>query len=180
MKKNMFKTICLAATALILTAGISIGTAMAYFTTYATAEGGITLDLGFTQTEIDEKVIDGKKEIVLKNTGDHDCYVRLKAITGNAYKDSIVYSEPDSAGKWTPGNGEEGYYYYSNIVEPGAVTTQINVGFAFPEGEEPADFNVIIIQECTPVLYDENGNPYADWTVKADVSQSIYKGEGES
>lgn len=112
--------------------------------------------------------MNGKKEITLTNTGDYDCYVRLLALTGDAYKDSLSYTG-DS--KWTP--GADGYYYYSDIVAPGESTTQIDVSFAFPE-EEPADFNVIIIQECTPVLYDEDGNPYADWEKTADVSQSYY------
>ena len=25
------------------------------------------------------------------------------------------------------------------------------------------EFNIIVVYECTPVLYDDNGNPYADW-----------------
>lgn len=175
MKKNTLRTICLTAAAFVLTAGITVGSAMAYFTTYATAEGGVKLHLGVVKTEIEEDVVNGKKELVLKNTGDFDCYVRLKALTGDAYKDDITYSEPDEAGKWTPGVASEGYYYYADILEPGESTAQLNVGFVFPEEEEPADFNVIIIQECTPVLYDNDGNPYADWTVKADISQSIYK-----
>ena len=171
MKKNK-RTIFLTMAALVLTMSIGIGSAMAYFTTYAIANGEVEVDLGFTQTIPEEKVVDGKKEIVLKNIGDYDCYVRLKALTGNVYKDSIVYSEPNGTGKWTP--GADGYYYYSDIVEPKGSSTQIDVSFAFPE-IEPADFNVIIIQECTPVLYDADGNPYADWSVTADVSHSIYK-----
>lgn len=173
MKKKMSKkTICLKMAAMALVAGLSINSVMAYFTTYATAEGGVVLDLGFTKTEIDEKVVDGRKEIVLENTGDYDCYVRLKALTGDAYKESLMYSEPDNAGKWTP--GVDGYYEYSEILAPGESSSQINVSFAFPE-ENPTDFNVIIIQECTPVLYDENGEAYADWDAIADVSQSIYQ-----
>ncbi len=179
MKKNTLKTICLSGAALVLTVGLTVGSAMAYFTTYATSEGQVTLSLGFAQTEIEEKVVAGKKEIKLTNTGDQDCYVRLKALTGDVYKDSIIYSEQDGAGKWTPGGAVDGYYYYSDIVAAGQATTQIDISFAFPEGEDPAGFNVIIIQESTPVLYDENGNPYADWAGKVDVSQSVYKGEAE-
>ena len=173
MKKNRIKTLVLASLALILVLGLSVGSAMAYFTTYAVAEGGVEIDLGFTNTQIEENVVAGQKQLVLTNTGDFDCYVRLKALTGDAHKDSIVYSEPGGAGLWTPGG--DGYYYYSDIVAAKGSTAQINVGFAFPADEEPADFNVIIIQECTPVLYDADGSAYADWTVKADVSQSIYQ-----
>ena len=174
MKKSKMKTICLSVAALVLVMSVMIGTAMAYFTTYATAKGGVTLDLGFTETETEEEVINGKKQIVLKNTGDYDCYVRLKALTGDAHKAGIAYSEPDGASLWTP--GADGYYYYNGIVEAGESTTRIDVSFVLPQ-ENQTNFNVIIIQECTPVLYDENGDTYADWSVTADISQSVYEGE---
>ena len=176
MRKQAFKTICLAAAAGILIAGGTVERAMAYFTTYVTAKGGYAVELGFTRTEIEEEVEFGKKEVVLTNTGDQDCYVRLKALTGNMYKDSLLYSEPDGLENWTP--QADGYYYYGDIVAPGASTTRLDVRFAFPEDEMPKDFNVIIIQESTLVLYDDDGNPYADWSVTADVTQSVYKGEG--
>jgi len=175
MKKNTIRTICLTAAALILASGLTVGSAMAYFTTYVTGSGGVELKLGAVKTEIDEKVVNGKKELTLTNTGNLDCYVRLKALTGDAYKNGIAYSEPGGEGKWTPGVASEGYYYYADIIEPGGSTTQLDVSFVFPTGEEPEDFNVIIIQECTPVLYDNNGTPYADWSVKADISQTVYK-----
>ena len=169
-KRISKKKICLTAIAAALLASLSIGTAMAYFTTYATAEGGVEIDLGFTETEINESVVDGQKEIQLENIGAYDCYVRLKALTGDAYIDSLVYSEPSNERKWTP--GPDGYYYYSDIVKPGEMTTQLNVEFAFPSATDdtvPADFNVIIVQEHTPVLYDAEGNPCADWNKAADV-----------
>ena len=59
------------------------------------------------------------------------------------------------------------------MLSPEETTTQINVSFVFPE-EKFERFNVIIIQECTPVLYEADGTPYADWNNKADVSQSVY------
>lgn len=174
MKKSVSKkTIYLAAVAAFLAVGLSVGTAMAYFTTYAVAQGGYTIHLGRTETEIEEKVdlIDPRKEIKLKNTGDFDCFVRLKALTGNAFKENMKYTEPGAEGKWAP--GADGYYYYSDVLKPEESTTQINVSFVFPEEELPK-FNVIIIQECTPVLYEADGTPYADWNNKADVSQSVY------
>ena len=33
-----------------------------------------------------------------------------------------------------------------------------------PEDFDRDSFNVVVIQECTPVVYDEAGNPVADWT----------------
>ena len=174
MLKNMNKkTIYLAAVAAFLAVGLSVGSAMAYFTTYAVAQGGYTIELGEIETELEEKVdlIDPKKEIKLKNTGDMDCFVRLKVLVGDAFKEDMKFTEPGEEGKWTP--GADGYYYYSDILKAEEMTTQLNVSFVFPE-EEVTQFNVIVIQECTPVLYGEGGAPYADWNNKADVSQTIY------
>ena len=56
-------------------------------------------------------------------------------------------------------------------------------GDSLPEGTEAVDarteellqsFNVIVIQECTRVRYDENGNAYADW----DAAAATEEGEG--
>lgn len=178
MKNNKSKkTICLTAVALLLIMSLMVGTAMAYFTTYAVAQGGYSIKLGFSKTEIQETVTD-KKEIRIKNTGDYDCYVRLKALVGDKYKDDLRYSEPGGKGRWTP--NADGYYYYSDILKPGESTEQIDVTFVLPQDTETFDqFNVIIIQECAKVLYMEDGTPTADWNNIADVSQTIYKEEEE-
>ena len=34
-------------------------------------------------------------------------------------------------------------------------------------------FDVIVIQETTPVLYDSNGRAYADWERQADTTTDI-------
>ena len=55
-KKFNKKSLCLAAAALALTAGISVNSAMAYFTTYTTAAGDVTISLGSTVTIPEEKL----------------------------------------------------------------------------------------------------------------------------
>lgn len=177
MKNRKAKqSICLAAAAAVLVGSLSVGSALAYFTTYARAEGGVVLDLGFTRILPEEKVEDRAKQITIQNTGDYDCYVRMKALVGDDY--IIGYSEPGDEEKWTP--GADGFYYYSDIlVAKTGVSSRIDVNITFPEPEdgEAPDFNVIIIQECTPVLFDNEGNPYADWNKIADVAKTIVQGE---
>lgn len=90
-KKFNKKSLCLAAAALALTAGISVNSAMAYFTTYTTAAGDVTISLGSTVTIPEEKVSDWTKHIVIKNTGDYECYVRVKVFAGEKYQDGLVY-----------------------------------------------------------------------------------------
>ena len=164
--KNKFnkKIICLAAAAIVLTAGVSIKDAMAYFTTYVVSEGKEELKLGFTETEVQEEVKDGKKIVVIKNTGTADCYVRVRAITAEQYKNSLTDAEPDGADNWTAKNGE--FYEYKKVLKAGESTTPIHImisALGLKPGDETPNFNVIVIQECAPVLYDDNGDTYADW-----------------
>lgn len=171
MKKNFSKkSLCLAAAALALTASLSVGSAMAYFTTYATAEGGVAVSLGTTVTEPQETVSDWTKHITIQNTGDYDCFVRVKVFAGSKYQSGLVFSDED--GKWSPGEGD--YYYYSDVVPAGGSSGELQVKINFDYEEVKEDFNVIVAQECTRVLYNEEGNPYADWNVIVDSGQETY------
>lgn len=174
MKKNRNAgTLVLTAAAVLLLLSLTVRTAMAYFTTYAVAQGGYPIQLGFSETEIEEVVTD-KKEIQIKNVGDYDCFVRLKALVGNEYKDQLRYSEEGSEGKWTP--GADGYYYYSDVLKPGESSSTLTVSFVLPEDTENFDtFNVIIVQECTKVIYQTDGTPTADWDDVAEISHSEYQ-----
>lgn len=166
MRKKQNRTIgYLAAAALVLSMCAASGKALAYFTTYASASGSAALHLGFTTTETEETVSDWTKHIRIRNTGDYDCYIRVKVFAGEKYQDALQYQ--DAAGVWTP--GEEGYYYCQVPVAPGESTDELQVKIDSMESTE--DFNVIVVQECTAVLYDGDGNPYADWTVTADAGE---------
>lgn len=183
MRKNM-KTICLAGAAFVLAGALFVESAMAYFTTFATAKGEVQMNLEFSNTIPKEDVSIGNgyatKAIRIENTGNEDCYVRVKAFAGDKYE--LYYSEENSQimtgaqAKWTP--GADGFYYYSDILtttDPGNKTSVLYVKIPLEvpvEGSNdlPDDFNVIIIQESTPVPYDDNGKPKpADWSVKADI-----------
>ena len=89
MKKSFNKKLCLAAAALTLTAGVSVGSAMAYFTTYATTSGGAAISLGSTTVIPQEEVVGMEKRISVKNTGDYESvsYTHL-----DVYKRQVVYN----------------------------------------------------------------------------------------
>lgn len=152
MRKLSKKSLCLAAAALTLTAGISAGTAMAYFTTYAEASGNVILNMGFTETKPTEEFSNWTKHVTVKNTGDFACFVRVKALAGEKYQDGLQYS--DSDGKWTPGES-------SSVLD-------IKIDSKYTEDS----FNVVVVQESTKVLYNEKNEPYADWTQIADTSET--------
>ena len=171
MRKLHKKPLIMAAATLALTGTLAVGSAMAYFTTYSTAGGGVKMNMGFTETVPKEEVDKDGKHITIENTGDYECYVRVKVFAGSQYQEGLVYS--DESGKWTP--GDDGYYYYSDVIAPGAKSEELLVKIS--NMNLPKDFNVIVVSECTPVILDAEGNPSADWTKKADVAQTEEVGE---
>lgn len=161
------KTMCLAAAALVLTSGVTAGRAMAYFTTYVTASGGYELNLGFTTTIPEEQVSNWTKDITITNTGESPCYVRVRAYAGERY--GLEYDLSGSDSRWS--SKTDGYYYWHDILEPGEATGSLLVKIDKKDAEN--DFNVIIVQECTPVPYQTDGTAVTwdqvDWTRTADV-----------
>lgn len=161
--KSRRRTAWLALLAAALILGLAADSSLAYFTTYATAKGSLPITLGH-RSEIEEKFEDWKKEITIANTGEVDCYVRVKVFAGEAF--TLEYTPGQ---KWS--KGADGYWYYEDIVPVGGRTEQtLTVSITLPEGQA-ASFNVVVIQECTPVLYHENGTPYADWTLAAETGE---------
>ena len=63
MDKRKKKTLWLAAAAFTLTMGLSVGSAMAYFTTYTAASGRAALELEQTVTIPQEEVADWTKHV---------------------------------------------------------------------------------------------------------------------
>lgn len=157
MRKLHKKPLIMAAATLALTGTLAVGSAMAYFTTYSTAGGGVTMNMGFTETVPNEEVDENGKHITITNTGDYDCFVRVKAFAPV----ELTYNAPD--GGWT--DGGDGYWYYDEVLPAGETTShELNITYKFPSGDEkPEEFNIVVIEECTPVLYQEDGTPYADW-----------------
>lgn len=179
--KRTKKTVCMAAIALALVAGAGAGSARAYFTTFATAKGGHQIAID-ARAQITEQFSDWTKHIRLGNTGTAECYVRVKVFAGSAY--GLEYTGSQG---WR--DGGDGYWYYDEILPAGGTTGVLDVKITLPvvTVEDPAletpppyteDFNVVVIQECTAVLYEEDGTPYADWDAVLDSGKDSYDWEG--
>ena len=160
-KSHVSRMTLLAAVALVIASAGAVQTSLAYFTTYATAKGSHELALG-TQTTLHEEIKDMEKHIRIENTGGIDCYVRVKVFAGSTVGLSFA------ADGWR--QETDGYWYYNDIVAPGASSSTMVVSIKGPEDEDMETFNVVVVQECTPVLYDEDGNPYADWAMSLDAA----------
>ena len=163
MKNLKFKILAFVAAGCVLAAGV--GTAFAYFTDTTKAEGVYTIHMAPDTTINEPEVAAGVKHMVISNTAQTPVYVRATAFAG----DDVTISYSGDA--WTTAN--DGYAYYNDILEAGEKTEgekELLVNFKYNLEPEIGDqYNVIVVYEATPVQYDENGEPYADWTLAAVV-----------
>lgn len=158
--KQYGKLMALSLAALTLVAAAGAQDSMAYFTTYVTAGGSEIVRLG-AQTEIQEDVSNMTKHVSIQNVSQtNDCFVRVKAFCGSDL--TLTYTDTSGKGDWY--DGKDGYWYYRPIVPAGGSTAVLDVKINLPAGFNKDEFNVVVIQECTPVIYDEAGNASADWT----------------
>lgn len=177
MKKfGKHKTIWLAAAAAVLTGSLCIQNAMAYFTTYVTARGGHPISLG-TTTEVREEVQDMTKHIIIANSGEGDCWVRVRIFTGSQFQIAYSGAVDEAGGQYWTLDGDN-YWYYKDIVPAGGETEVLLAKIEVPENYTES-FDVVVVQESTPVLYREDGTPYADWDLKADTKTDIGTANGE-
>ena len=152
------KVITMSAAALAMTAALTVESSMAYFTTYAEAEGSQVVSLGAT-TDITETVTNKTKHVTVKNTSEtNECFVRVKVFSGRQ-----VVCTPQGQ-NWSL--GDDDYWYYGPVLAPGESSEVLDVTINIDGlGENPDSFNVVIVQECTPAIYSEDGTPEADWDV---------------
>lgn len=151
------------------------GESSAYFTAYHTAQWEKALAVG-SQTGITEEYDKdtGVKTVTIQNTGETECFVRVKIFSGSQVTLTI------SGENWS--KGAYGYWYYGPALETGtgdgSKTKPLKITVKLPDvhaggQEENApvyDQNVVVVQECTQALYrDKADGPgqeaYADWTL---------------
>ncbi len=185
------KVIAMSAAALGMTATLAIESSMAYFTTYVSAGGSLEVNLG-AQTEIHEDVSLMTKHIQIANTSMiNDCFVRVKVLYGGdvtiGYPDSP--DTPANENWYTDGTVDENgfrYVYYRPILpaspdpeHPSLTEPALDVKINLPEGFDRDNFNVVVVQECTPVVYDESGNATANWEEVYSEYEEIEDNSGE-
>ena len=166
--------IACAGLALWLVHGMGAEPSAAYFTTHASAKGGYELQAG-TETEIHEEIDGLDKHIRIENTGEADCFVRVKVFAGSVAEISYTLE----GGSWQMGEGE--YWYYGKILAPGEFSEELAASIKIPEGMEDKmeNFDVVVVQECVPVFYRGDGTPYADWNRKIESGKETGEEAGE-
>lgn len=185
MKKHRY--ILLASLVVALVLGMGIAPAAAYFTDSSTTNGGLPISVK-PGTDIKEWYASSLKEIEISNDQDADAPVFVRA---RAY--STPEADVETNQYWF--DGGDGWYYYGTSADaltplaPGESTSRadgkaLNVHINWPEIEsedEPDgavfgdNFNVIVVYESTPVLYEGVGDEaraYADWSFTLDNGTS--------
>lgn len=90
-----------------------------------------TFALGYVTTEIEETfektdiVTTFKKEPVVKNTGENDCYVRVRVTISPEEAVTIFGDEQVFGGSKANWGYYNGYYYYKTALKPGEKTTPL-------------------------------------------------------
>lgn len=183
---NALRTALLTATAVMLVLSAVMGSAWAYFTTYARAKGGYPVILGHEENE-KEAVRDWEKELSITITKDSvPVYVRARAFCADydltyrgeqgeeVEKKKIVYEGLTGSAKETWVEKGDGWVYCTvplpcTISREGVKETSYRAPSLFvkindvPENEaeliqKGKEFNVIIVYETTEVQNDETGN----------------------
>lgn len=159
MKKS---TAFLTFAAIVLALAANLSLAWGYFTTYTQASGRIPLGMEDTKTDIEEEVKEWTKHVVITSEEDSQpVFVRARAFGGEQY--DLVYSDP--TGSWS--QGTDGFWYLNRPLLGGEKTPELLVKINGvpdkPQEEADKEFNVVVVYETTPVLYDASGNPYANW-----------------
>lgn len=181
---NALRTALLTAAAVMLVLSAVMGSAWAYFTTYARAKGGYPIILGHEENE-KEAVREWEKELSVTITKDSaPVYVRARAFCadyeltyrGEDPTGEITYEGLDESDKetWKKRNPDDGWLYCTlpipcTISRGGTKETSYRAPSLFvkindvPKSEaeliqKGKEFNVIIVYETTELQYDDKGN----------------------
>lgn len=175
MKKMKMKSILLLTLMVAVIMG-TIGGTVAYLVT-STAPVKNVFTPSKVTTKIEEKVDDGtKSEIIVKNTGDVDVWVRV-AIIGNYVKDGQVVGAwngtvSHNSGKWTV--GDDGYYYYNEVVKVGSETANLlSIGISSDTKEDGSHLEITVIHQSIQAGgMGENVNSAQEAFAKASASSN--------
>ena len=172
------RTMLLTATAIMFVISATIGSAWAYFTTYARARGSVQIHLGH-QEHLTEEFDFTAYEKTINITSESDSrpvYLRVQAFCADQKR--ISYR---NASNWTQVGD---WMYYNGVLGPGE---------SLPEGDQlkvriekiPQDgsvvlksgdgYNVIVVYESTEVQYEDGTQlkaQDADWNRSVDTNRT--------
>ncbi|MBP3897797.1 MAG: hypothetical protein J6D57_08240 [Mogibacterium sp.] len=136
-------------TAMLIVSTISMPAVLAYFSDYAYASGSEYIHLAW-QTELKEDVRENNKHITIDNIGETPVIVRVQVFASEELA-SI------SGDAWTDGN--DGWWYYTKILEAGQVMPEADELLVEVKGADTLPdeaFSIIVVHESSRVVYETN------------------------
>ena len=173
MRKTDLLAAGLAAT---LALGSVVLPAAAYLTGNALATGTAPVAPLALSTTLNETVDEDspvKHVTITADTDSAPVWVRVMVLQGETFGATIGGDGWTQDGDW---------WYYDSPLQPGETANELTVSVDNIPGGAKAladeSFNVIVIHECAPVLYDEDGvEKEAKWDLPLDNGEN--QGEGE-
>jgi hypothetical protein len=173
-KWEALRTGLLTAAAVMLVLSAMMGSVWAYFSTYATAKGGITLHMGHEET-VEEEFNSWQKVLNITSTADsRPVYVRARGFCAD-------YALTYECDNWTK-KDDDPWVYYQQVLQPGTTADPLKVQIKDVPGSGDAalqdadSFNVVIVYETTEIQYDDKGEliapDKADWSRKVQTYRS--------
>lgn len=166
MRKPMIRILL----SLLLVVVVAVGGTFAYL--MATDSPLLnTFTLAEVETNVEEPSTgtESTKNAGVKNTGKSPVYVRARVVVSGIKPDQLEIKY-DGTGAWQ--NGNDGFYYYASILQPGQATDTplfSGVDVASSVGQD-VTFSVDVYQES--VLAPADG----DWTIEA--AQAAFTAKG--
>lgn len=170
--------------ALVVSLGAA-GTAWAYYTDTTKAAGMIQFkyDPNPPTTEVQETPDGTDKIISVQNIGEVDAMVRVKVFDPEINGVELSFEPGDG---WTQAvnENEEGWWYYTEPIAPGASTPDLKAVVTVDTEKVTHGFDVIVVQQCaTAKLFGtttDDGNPVLGKFADGDkylTSQNAREGE---
>ncbi len=161
-RTNLIKRLGVAAVAIALCLGTTVGTTYAYYTDATQAQGSLIYKTDTPSTEITEERNGTNKVVSIQNTSDTPVLVRVKVLYAQANAE-IKIGEGTEEGWVTDSNG---WFYYSEPLWNKGDSTK-NLKFEVnPKDDSLKEFNVTVIQQCAALSWDEEAQSYAGTFVK--------------
>ena len=150
------RRLLLALLAVIMVLSVSIGPALAYFSTYTVAEGKKPIKV-VPDTTIDEDVAnETQKSVTVTNAGNAPCFVRAKAFAPA----SVTLGTAGGNG-WSAQNGE-GFWVYGEVLMPGESTGKLVIPISgIPAAANEGDsLNIAVVYESTTAIWNDSTGEY--------------------
>lgn len=166
------RRLLLALLAVIMVLSVSIGPALAYFSTYTVAEGKKPIKV-VPDTTITESVANETQKVLhVTNDGNAPCFVRVKAFAPEDISLSLKSGE-----NWTGGtydSASQCWVFTYNVVlmttKPDNETTDLTIEIdlsGLAAGVD--DFNIAVVYESTTAIWHNGAYVADDWNWAQDV-----------